>query len=137
MKTSLLPSLCELWATSSSYKAGKEAVKLIKLPGVKAGFVFGPRTIFLTSKITNLVSPKLITHKTEIGTAKGQRLLIAIHLDQSNHLVNQQQVLCCAVPFASLSTLGTNAGSFETISQSQTGNCVLTFTHPEYAVQFR
>jgi hypothetical protein len=121
MKTSLFPSLCELWATSSSYEAGKKAVKLIKLPGVKAGFVFGPRTIFLTSKITNLLSSKLITHKTEIGTAKGQRLLIAIHLDQSNHLGNQQQVLCFAVPFASLSTLGTNAGSFETFSQSQMG----------------
>jgi hypothetical protein len=66
----------------------RKAVKLIKLPGVKAGFVFGPRTtIFLTSKISNVLSPNLIiTHKTEIGTAKGQRLVIAIHLDQSNHV---------------------------------------------------
>jgi hypothetical protein len=94
-------------APAATGKAGKKAVKLIKLPGVKAGFVFGPRTIFLTSKISNVLSPNLIiiTHKTEIGTAKGQRLLIAIHLDQSNHLANQQQVLCCAVPFASLRTL--------------------------------
>jgi hypothetical protein len=30
-------------------------------------------------------------------------------------------VLCFAVRFTSLSTLWTNAGSFETISQSQTG----------------
>jgi hypothetical protein len=90
----------------ASYKAGKKAVKLIKLPGVKAGFVFGPRTIFLTSKISNVLSPNLIiTRKTETGTTKGQRLLIAIHLDQSNHLATQQQVLCCAVPFASLRTL--------------------------------
>jgi hypothetical protein len=81
-------------------------VNLIKLPGVKAGFVFGPRTIFLTSKISNLLSSNLIiNHKTEIGTEKGQRLLRAIHLDQSNHLANQQQVLYCAVPFASLRTL--------------------------------
>jgi hypothetical protein len=45
------------------------------------------------------------THKTEIGTAKGGRLLLATHLDQSNHLANQQQVLGFALPFASLSIL--------------------------------
>jgi hypothetical protein len=105
MKTSLFPSLCGLWASSSSYKAGKKAVKLIKLPGVKGGFVFGCRTTFLTSKISNLLSPNLVTYKTEIGIAKGQRLLITIHLHQSNHLANQQQVLCLAARFASLSTL--------------------------------
>jgi hypothetical protein len=105
MKTSLFPSLCGLWASRSSYKAGKKAVKLIKLPGVKGGFVFGCRTTFLTSKISNLLSPNLVTYKTEIGMAKGQRLLIAIHLDQSNHLANQQQVLCLAARFASLSKM--------------------------------
>ncbi len=30
-----------------------------------------------------------LTHKTETGAAKGWRLLIATHLDQSNHLANQ------------------------------------------------
>jgi hypothetical protein len=46
-----------------------------------------------------------LTHKTNTGTIKGRRLLIATHLDQSNHLANQQQVLGFAMPFASLSIL--------------------------------
>jgi hypothetical protein len=56
------------------------------------------------SKISLLLFPNL-THKTETGTAKGGRLLIATHLEQSNHLANQQQVLGFAVPFASLSPI--------------------------------
>jgi len=31
-----------------------------------------------------------LTHKTESGPTKGWRLLIANHMDQSNHLGNQQ-----------------------------------------------
>jgi hypothetical protein len=62
------------------------------------------------SKISLLLFPNL-THKTETGTAKGGRLLIATHLEQSNHLANQQQVLGFAVPFASLSPMCKNAGS--------------------------
>ncbi len=46
-----------------------------------------------------------LTHKTNTGTIKGRRLLIATHRDQSNHLANQQQVLGFAMPFASLSIL--------------------------------
>jgi hypothetical protein len=64
---------------------------------------------FLQSKISYLLSSNL-THKTEIGTRKGGRLLIATHLDQSNHLANQQQVLGFAMPFASLNILCKNAG---------------------------
>jgi hypothetical protein len=110
MKTGLFPSLCGLWAsTSSSYKAGKKGFEEAhQAPRCKKLVLFlGPRTIFLTSKISNVHSRNLIiiTHKTQIGTAKGQRLVIAIHLDQSNHLANQQQVLCFAVRFTSLSTL--------------------------------
>jgi hypothetical protein len=59
---------------------------------------------YLMSKISLLLFPNL-THKTETGTAKGGRLLIATHLEQSNHLANQQQVLGFAVPFASLSPI--------------------------------
>jgi hypothetical protein len=49
-------------------------------------------------------------HKTETGTAKGERQLLATHLDQSNNLANQQQVLGFAVPFSSLNILSKNAG---------------------------
>ncbi len=47
--------------------------------------------------MSSLLVPNL-THKTETGIAKGGRLLIATHLDQSDHLANQQQMnikLCC------------------------------------------
>ncbi len=66
--------------------------------------------IFLMSKFTYIVfsnSP----HKSEIGIAKGGRLLIAIHLDQSNYLANRQQVLGFDVSFTSLSIFSKNAGS--------------------------
>jgi hypothetical protein len=72
--------------------------------------VCGPATIFLTDKISYLLFPNL-THKTETGTAKGGRLLIATLLNQSNHRAKQQQVLGFAVPFATLSILCENAGS--------------------------
>jgi hypothetical protein len=41
----------------------------------------------------------------ETVTAKGVRILMAIHMEQSNHLANQQQVLSFVVSFASLSIL--------------------------------
>jgi hypothetical protein len=50
------------------------------------------------------------THKTKTGTEIGGRLLTATHLDQSNYLTNQHEMLCLAVPFTSLSRLCTNAG---------------------------
>jgi len=43
-------------------------------------------TIFFN--ISYLLFPKL-THKTKIGTTKGENLLITTHLDQLNHLANQ------------------------------------------------
>jgi hypothetical protein len=52
----------------------------------------------------------IVAHTSETGTAKGGRLLIATHLNQSNHLANLQEVLGFAVPFASLTTLCKNAG---------------------------
>jgi hypothetical protein len=70
--------------------------------------VHGLKTALLTSKILynfTLTSPT----KLKPGVQNG-RLLIATHLDQSNHLANQQQVLGFAVPFASLSILCINAG---------------------------
>jgi hypothetical protein len=57
----------------------------------------GHGTMLLTCNNSYLLSPD-ITHKTKIGTAKGERLLIDTHLDQSNHLTNQQQVLGFLVP---------------------------------------
>jgi hypothetical protein len=57
----------------------------------------GHATMFLTFNNSYLLSPNL-THKTKIGIAKGERLLINTHLDQSNHLANQQQVLGFLVP---------------------------------------
>jgi hypothetical protein len=42
---------------------------------------------------------------------RGKRLLIATHLAQSNHLVDQQQVVGFAVPFTSLFILCENAAS--------------------------
>ncbi len=49
------------------------------------------------------------THKHELGTVKGQNLLITIHLDQSIYLTNQELVFNCALAFASLSILSKNA----------------------------
>jgi hypothetical protein len=48
--------------------------------------------------------------KLKPGLQKGGRLVIATHLDQSNYLANQEQVLGFAVPFTSLSKLCKNAG---------------------------
>jgi hypothetical protein len=36
---------------------------------------------------------------------KGKRILVATHLDQSNHIANEQQMLGFVVHFASLSIL--------------------------------
>jgi hypothetical protein len=58
---------------------------------------------------SNPIFPNL-THKIETGTAKGRRLLIATHLDQPNHLANQQQVLGYVVPFACLTVMYKNTG---------------------------
>jgi hypothetical protein len=67
-------------------------------------------------------------HKIETGTTKGGRILTATHLDQSNHLANQQQVL----GFASLSIVCKNAGPKLFANPNQH---VLTFLHPKFAVQ--
>jgi hypothetical protein len=69
----------------------------------------GSAIVFLTSKISSLLFPNL-TRKSKTGTEKGGRLPIATHLDQSNHLANQQQVLGFAMPFASFSILCKNDG---------------------------
>ncbi len=69
----------------------------------------GIASIFLTYKISYLLFLNL-NHQTKMKTAKGERLLIATHLDQSNNLANQQQVLGFAMPFASLRILSKNAG---------------------------
>jgi hypothetical protein len=47
---------------------------------------------FLGPRFCYLLFPNL-THKTKIETAKGQRLIIAAHLDRSNCSVNWEQVL--------------------------------------------
>jgi hypothetical protein len=44
--------------------------------------------VFLTSKISYLLLPNL-TRKIEMGITKGDKLMIAIHLDQLNHRTNQ------------------------------------------------
>jgi hypothetical protein len=77
-------------------------------------------------------------HKTETGIAKGGRLLIAIHLDQSNFLANQQQVLGFDVSFTSLSILVKNAGPklfcwAKTILLSQTSMLRLFFIQFSFA----
>jgi len=41
---------------------------------------------------------------------KGKRILVATHLDQSNRVTNEQQVLGFVVHFASLSILYKNVG---------------------------
>jgi hypothetical protein len=53
--------------------------------------------------------------KLKLGQQTGGRLVVATHIDQSNYLINQsinqQQVLCSAMPFTSLSImLWKNAG---------------------------
>jgi hypothetical protein len=63
--------------------------QLLPLDQFHPSLVCGPATIFVTSKISYLFFPNL-TQKTETSTAKGRRLVIATHLDQSNHLANQQ-----------------------------------------------
>jgi hypothetical protein len=63
--------------------------QLLPLDQFQPCLVCGPATIFLTSKISYLFFPNL-TQKTETSTAEGGRLLIATHLDQSNHLAYQQ-----------------------------------------------
>ncbi len=77
------------------------------------------------SNISYLLFPNL-THKIKTGTEKGGRLLEATHLDQSNHLANQQQVLGFAMPFASFSILCKNDGP---------GHHALTLFHPKFVVQ--
>jgi hypothetical protein len=74
-----------------------------------------------------------LTHKTETGTAKVGRLLIATHLDQSNNPVNQQQVISFAVAFASLNILCENAGPKNQFAEPN--QHVLTFLHTKFAVQ--
>jgi hypothetical protein len=92
---------------------------------------------FSQSKISYLLFPNL-THKTEIGTRKGGRLLIAIHLHQSNHLANQQQVLGFAMPFASLNILCKNTGHAKLVGQNyfaEANQHCLTFLHRKLFVQ--
>jgi hypothetical protein len=48
--------------------------------------------------------------KLKLGLQVGGRPLIATHLDQSNYLANQQQVLSFAVPITSLRKVCKNAG---------------------------
>jgi hypothetical protein len=69
----------------------------------------GLAIVLLTTKISDLFCSNS-TYKTETGIAKGGRLLITTHLDQSNHLANQQPLLGFALPFASLSIMCKNAG---------------------------
>jgi hypothetical protein len=64
--------------------------------------------------------------KLQLGLQIGGRLLIATHLDQSNYLANQQQVLGFAMPFTTLSTVY-NCWA-KTILLSQT-SMLLTFLH--------
>ncbi len=66
--------------------------------------------------------------KLKLGLHIGQRLLIGTHLDQSNYLANQQQVLhalLCHVP----TSAPCSKCWAKTIFLSQTGN-VVTFLHP-------
>ncbi len=69
-----------------------------------------------------------------MGLQIGGRLLIATHLDQSNYLANQQQVLCFAVPFTSLYILCTNAGSKPFCGENWH---VLTFCSSDFSLQGR
>jgi hypothetical protein len=71
--------------------------------------VCDPAKIFLTSKFSNLLFPTPAI-KLKLGLQIGGKIRIATHLDQSNYLANQQQVLGFAVPFTSLSKLCKNAG---------------------------
>jgi hypothetical protein len=48
--------------------------------------------------------------KPNLGLQIGGRLLIAAHLEQSNNLANQQQVLDFAMPFTSLSIMSKTQG---------------------------
>jgi hypothetical protein len=64
--------------------------------------VCGPETIFFKYNISQPHS--------ETGTAKCRRLLIATHLDQPNHLANQEQVLGYVVPSACLTIMYKNTG---------------------------
>jgi hypothetical protein len=71
--------------------------------------VVGLAIVLLTSKISDLFCSNSM-YKTETGIAKGRRLQITTHLDQSNHLANQHPLLGFALPFASLSIMCKNAG---------------------------
>jgi hypothetical protein len=61
--------------------------------------------------------------KLKLGLQIGGRLLIATHLDKSNYVANQQQVLDFAVSFTSLSILGQN-------NFAEPNWHVLNFLHP-------
>jgi hypothetical protein len=71
--------------------------------------VCDPAKIFLTSKFSNLLFPTPAV-KLKLGLEIDGKIRIATHLDQSNYLANQQQVLGFAVTFTSLSKLCKNAG---------------------------
>jgi hypothetical protein len=83
--------------------------------------------IFLTSKFSYLLFFPTPCIKLKLGLQIGGRLLIATHLDQSNYLTNQQQVLVLAVPFTSLSKLCKMLGQNRFAEPNQH---VLTFLHP-------
>lgn len=66
----------------------------------------GPVTVFLPSKIYYFQALTLSTLEQKV---RSQNLLITNHLYQSIDLANQEQVLDCALAFASLSMLRKNA----------------------------
>jgi hypothetical protein len=63
--------------------------------------------IFLASKFSYLLFPNPPL-KLKLALQKGWKLLIGTHLDQSNYLANQQEVLDFAVQFTSLIKLCKN-----------------------------
>jgi hypothetical protein len=79
--------------------------------------------------------PRLIiyffpTSLIELKPAKGGKVIIATHMDQSNHRANQQRVLGFVVPFASLRHPVKNSGS-----NAEPHQHVLTFLHPNITIQ--
>jgi len=67
-----------------------------------------------------------LTLPIKLKPAKGGKVIIANHMDQSNHLANQQHMLGFVMPFASLRHNVKNAGSNAEPK---------TFLHPNITIQ--
>ncbi len=102
-------SLSTILHTFKCYKGPWDIKAGLWLDHLKWCSVCDPAKDFLNPSLVIYFFPTQ-PKKLKTGLQIGGRLLIPTHLDCSNYLANQQQVLGFVVPFTSLSILCKNAG---------------------------